>query len=227
MRKRMRFNIILQSLLLLSAIIPTLAFASVKYIFEVSNYPDDAFHQPFRAELIFTDSAVAAGVAYINDIESLNISAGHTMPETDPLTMDYLHQAFIDVQFNFSADKEVIVSVFARISPSMQSTDHLVLYRQRPPHPQINIHEHVGYLGRDFIRAETTLDPELPETYRSQFKGEWKREHISFIIEFFEAYLACFPFCPLPWIIIILVMAAIIGVLFLRRSRNNTRNKTE
>ncbi|WP_455222972.1 hypothetical protein [Kaarinaea lacus] len=220
MKTGWEFKSFLKGFLLFYAAIPTIVFASVTYVFDVTNYPDDAFHQPFSAELVFSDSAVDAGVAYIDDIESLRISAGHTMPESDPLTMDYLHSAFTDVQFNFSADKEVIVSVFARISPHMQNVDHIVLYRPNPPHPQVDIHEHIGQIARDYVRIETSLEATPLEQHLSVFKGEWKREHLSIIIGFFDEYFTCFPYCPLPWVIIILVAVLILGgVVFRVRKR--------
>jgi len=217
MRKLLGFNFFLQSLLLLSAIIPNLALASVTYVFNVTNYPDGPFHLPFYAELVFTDSAVAAGVAYSSDIESLNISAGHTIPEFGLLTMDYLHPAFIDVQFNFSADKEVIVSVFARISPSMQNRDHLALTRSRPPPPEFDIHEQNVRLAHDYIVIETYLTSRIFDPDISTFRGEWQHKYESFIIEPMRKYFACFPYCPIPWIIILLVAAAITAGFYLRR----------
>jgi hypothetical protein len=102
--------------LLLAAHLPTLALASVTYEFHVTNYPDDLFHQPFRAELVFSASDVAAGVASINDIESLNIKEGYTLPENGILTMDNLHPNFVNVQFHFSADQSTIASMSASIA---------------------------------------------------------------------------------------------------------------
>lgn len=203
----------LSILALLFCMLPAISQASVSYVFSVSEYPASPFHQPFQAELVFSDDAVAAGVAHIADIESLALSGGTSMPTADPVTMDYLHPAFVNLEVIFSDDRETISSLAAEITPSMNPVDHWVLYRPHPPSSDFFIHEHIGYLSSQYVRLETTLLPVPPKYYFSYFSGEWQRQHEQFEFgKFFAEQIACFPFCPWPWFIILLVI--LIAVLF-------------
>jgi hypothetical protein len=217
-------GMLLISLFLLLFIIPAASQASVSYVFSVSEYPESPFHQPFQAELIFSDAAVDEGVADFSDIESLTISAGESMPELHPLTMSYLHPAFVNLRVLFSEDRETITSLSADITPHMSPTDHWVLYRPHPPSTELWIHEHLGYLSSHYVRLETTLLPVPPKYYFSYFTGEWQRYHKPFDFrQFMVEQAACFPFCPWPWLMILFVifLAILFGIMKRGTSRRN------
>lgn len=208
-------------LTLLFCMFPAISQASVSYVFSVTEFPESPFHQPFQAELVFSDEAVDAGVAHITDIESLAVSGGSSMPATDPVTMDYLHPAFVNLEVVFSDDRETISSLSAEISPYMNPNDHWVLYRPNPPSSDYFIHEHIVYLSNQYIRLETTLLPVPPKYYLSYFSGEWQRQHKYFdFSKFFAEQAACFPYCPWPWLSILFVI--LIAILFSIMRKVNT-----
>jgi hypothetical protein len=193
-------------------------------VFSVTEYPVSPFHQPFQAELVFSDEAVDSGIAHISDIVSLSVSGGGSMPVAEPLTMIYLHPAFVNIEVLFSDDRETIRSLSAEIAPYMNPSDHWVIYLPNPPSSTFHIHEHIAYLSSQYIRLETTLLPVPPKYYFSYFSGEWKQQHQGFDFRaIFDEQIACFPFCPWPWLIILFVI--LIALLFgLMRKVKTTHN---
>ena len=67
------FNLRVIILVILGVVFSVSAQASVKYKFVVTSGPSTTSHKPFMAELVLSDSAVAAGEAMKDDIESLRI----------------------------------------------------------------------------------------------------------------------------------------------------------
>jgi hypothetical protein len=205
-------------------LLPLTAQASVSYSFNVSEYPESLFHQPFQAELVVSDEAVDAGVAYLSDIEALTISGGATMPTTAPITMAHLHPAFLNLEILFSEDRNTITTMSAEIAPYMSPTDHWVYYFPNPPSSNLIVHEHLAFLSSHYIRLETTLLPVPPKFYLSYFSGEWQRQSAAFDIgKFISEQIACFPFCPWPWLIIlsVILLAIFFGMM---RKVNQTHN---
>ena len=67
------FNLRVIILVILGVVFSVSAQASVKYKFVVTSGPSTTSHKPCMAELVLSDSAVAAGEAMKDDIESLRI----------------------------------------------------------------------------------------------------------------------------------------------------------
>jgi hypothetical protein len=143
----------------------------------------------------------------------------------NPLTLSHVHPAFTNWTIILSEDRNTVTSISAIITPQNSPINYLVLYQENPPHPALEVHENLCYVGSEYIRIETTLLP-VPTEYRtSRFGGEWERapvDRLLFIDHLLES-LTCFPFCPLPWVIIII--AIILPVLAGRIYRKRTVNR--
>jgi hypothetical protein len=204
-------------LLFLAMAIPQLASADAKYAFHVTELPANSFHQPLQAELRFTDAAVAAGIARASDVVALRVTAGSGIPDVSAITMAHLHAAFVELEFVFSDDRRTITAMSARVEPHPGRTNYLVFYFPRPPHPTLQIHEHLAYLATDYVRLETTVVPATSQIQISNFRGEWRRDYGFPILGRINEYLTCFPFCPWPWILPLLLIVAV--VLYVRWAR--------
>jgi len=194
--------------------------ASVKYVFSVTEQPAMDFHKPFVAELVLSDAAVSAGQAVDTDIESLLITGGTTVRSENPLRLTHMHADFINWTVTLSDDRQVVTAISAVVTPHMSSVENWVLYQPGPPHPELQVHENLGYVGADYVRLETTLLPVPPTTHSSTFKGEWKREFDCWFCRIFEQWVACFPFCIWPWLIILLAIILPVMVWRIRNSKN-------
>jgi len=210
------------TLLLLPCFLPgpllSAAHASVEYVFNVTDVPPETFHQPFSAELTVSDAAVAAGSATGADIESLRITAGTAISESNPLTLEHGHPAFVNLAVTFSESRDTIRAISAEITPHMAPNDYWLLYQSTPEHPTLDIHENLGYVAANYIRLETTLLPVPPTTTVSTFGGQWERAFDCRICQlpFVRKFIACFPWCPLPWLMMAMIILVAVGIWRLR-----------
>lgn len=200
--------------------------ASVTYEFNVTEEPPDNFHKPLAATLTLSDSAVTSGQATNGDIESLVVTGGTAVREDNPVTLSHVHPAFINWTITLSEDRNRVTAISAIITPHNTPTDHLVFHQEDPPHPTLQVLENLGYVSSDYIRLETTLLPVPPQYHTSRFTGYWERAPVGgfiLLIDDLLEMLACFPFCPLPWAIIIMVI--ILPLLAGLIIRNRTINR--
>lgn len=193
--------------------------ASVKYLFTVTEQPATEFHKPLVAELTLSDAAVSAGQATSADIESLVITGGTAVRSDNPLTMSHMHTAFINWTVTLSEDRQKVTAISAVVTPHMSPADNWVLYQPHPPHPDLEVHENLGYVSSDYVRLETTLLPVPPTTQISIFRGEWQRGFICRPCRIFQEWLACFPFCIWPWMIILIAVILPLLLWRIRRGR--------
>ncbi len=201
--------------------------AAVKYEFRVTEQPADDFHIPLVAELWLSNAAVTAGQAIDSDIESLQITGGTAVRSESPLTLSHAHPAFVNRTVTLSEDRNTITAISAIVTPHNSPIDHLVLHQQNPPHPTLEVHENLGYIHSNYVRLETMLLPVPPETRISVFNGEWQQatDKGTFLnIKEFIERLTCFPFCPLPWLVI---FAAIVLPVLVRRIRQRRAENSQ
>lgn len=196
--------------------------ASVKYVFTVTEQPEEDFHKPFTAELILSDSALSTGLAEGADIESLIITAGLSAMGADALTLTQMHTSFVNWSVTLSADRESVTAISAEITPHMSAVNYWLLYQPNPPHPDLDVHENLAYVAVDYINIDTTILPVPPSYQQSVFRGEWRRTFICIPCRIFEQWVECFPFCIWPWLIIIVIV--ILPFTIWRISRNS-RNR--
>ena len=199
--------------------------AAVTYEFRVTEQPADNLHKPFAAALRLSDAAVTSGQAGHADIESLVITGGTVVRDENPLMLSHVHPAFTNWTVTLSGDRNTVTAIAAMITPQNSPIDHLLLCQESPYHPTLDVHENLGYVGTDYIRLETTLLPVPPETRTSIFRGEWERAPLNGFFLFIAHLLkrlTCFPFCPLPWAIII---GTILPALAVRIYRNRSKLK--
>lgn len=212
-----KINYLTLAFILVGAVYTGSVNAAVKYVFTVTGQPAIEFHKPFVAELTLSDAAVSAGQAVSADIESLKITGGSAVRSDNPLTLSHMHTAFINWSVTLSEDRQTVTAITAVVTPHMSPIDHWVLYQPHPSHPDLNVHENLGYVGSDYVSLETTLLPVPPITHVSTFMGEWKREIVCWPCRIFQQWVECFPFCLWPWMVILL--AVILPILVWRISR--------
>jgi hypothetical protein len=153
------------------------ASGSVKYVFVVNGAPNSTFHQPFNAELVLSDAAVAAKVAKLSDIESLRIVAGAAIPDINPITIhDLLSSEFLNAQVNLSADAESVIG-FTAVGINGSPYNNLWVFYQNYPHnPSMSLVENTAIITSNGISLESCVLPIPPKFYNSTFLGSWKRE---------------------------------------------------
>lgn len=206
------------ALILVGAMLASPVNAAVKYMFTVTVQPALEFHVPFVAELTLSDAAVSAGQAVDADIESLRITGGTAVREDNPLTLSHLHTALTDLSVTLSDDRQTVTAVSALIAPQSSPAEEWVLYQSRPPHPELEVHENLGYVSSAYVRLDTLLLPVPPTLHSSVFRGEWRREPACWPCRVFREWLDCFPFCPWPWVIILVAVIFPVMVWRIRRS---------
>ena len=184
-------------------------FASVRYIFVVTEQPSGDFFKPLVAEMVLNNAAVAAGQAKNGRIESLIISGGPAMQEANRINLSFLHGDFYDLTVNLSADRKTITSLAAKVRPNNSLIDNWVFHYQHPEHPTLDIHEFLAYVRPDSITLETTILPVPPTTHFDQFQGEWRRVPSCWICRFPYQPIGKWPYCWFDWIVIIGVVVIV------------------
>jgi hypothetical protein len=170
---------------------------------------------------------VTAGQAIDADIETLQITGGTAVRSESPLNLSHLHPAFVNRTVTLSDDRTTITAISAIVTPHNSPIDHLVFHQQKPPHPTLEVHENLGFVHANYIRLETTLLPVPPETRSSVFNGEWRQVPDYGVFPGFKDFierLACFPFCPLPWFVIV---GAIVFPVLIWRVRQSRADKSQ
>ena len=189
-----------------ATVITGTANASATYVFNVSEHTGSNLHLPITAELVLSDAAVAAGQASNADIESLQITAGLLVRDDNPMTLSLMHTSFVNWSITLSGDRQKVTAIAAEISPHMAPAGYWLLYQPNPPHPDLQVHENLGYIRADSIWIETTLLPVPPDYESSGFTGEWQQGSLCKPCRIFEEWVECFPFCFWPWMIIFIII---------------------
>jgi hypothetical protein len=178
--------------------------ASARYVFSVSGHSGSDLHLPIEAELVLSDAAVSTGQATNTEIESLRITSGSLVRDDNPMTLSLMHTSFTNWVVTLSEDRQKITALGADINGV--ASDYWLLYQQHPPHPDLQIHENLGYIRSHSVVIETTLLPVPPSYESSNFRGEWRRDYLCRPCRIFEEWVICFPFCLWPWMIITLII---------------------
>lgn len=144
------------------------------YIFEVTRWPNSAFHQPFSARIVLSENAVVSGTATASDILSLTITAGASIPDGRPITFADLHSHFLNPTITLSADRKSIVGFSADRADGARY-DFLVFF-QSFPRPPNGRSENIIELRLNRMEVESNFVPPLPtEIHFSIFEGDWKQ----------------------------------------------------
>ena len=169
-------------------------------------------HKPFLAEIVLSDTAVQAGTATNNEIESIQVIGGTAKSDMSPFTIADLHPQFSNLSVTLSEDRKVITDISALVNNASTTHYWLLPFQQSGVNPTST----ELYLYKDQIRFASWFSgvPGGEENQPSLFKGQWERAcdcpSPRIIWKYFYYY-------PWPWIMIGMIVVG--GVIWRIRRR--------